>query len=300
MLVGDAGLGLSAFATAFSQRMICLSVTTNGVACGVCESCLLFNAGNYPDFFHIKPEEGKSTIKIDVIRQLIESLALSSQYDKTRMVVIDPADAMLHQASNSLLKTLEEPSDNTCLLLIAEKASNISATIRSRCQLITLNDIDTSKAKGWLQAQGCEQAEQYLNLANGLPLLAFDLWKQDALTARTGLFKSFVLMLKGQLDPLLFAEKSMALKELPTLKWTMSWLTDAVKLSSGQETMYLMNPDLTDGLKVLVESLHLRDIHGLLDSLATLISLEASQVNQQLMLEDFSIQCYSLAIKQKV
>ncbi|MEO1889039.1 MAG: DNA polymerase III subunit delta' C-terminal domain-containing protein [Cycloclasticus sp.] len=300
MLVGDKALGLSAFATAFSQRTICLSLTTSGMACGVCESCLLFNAGNYPDFFHIKPEDGKKSIKIDVIRGLIESLALSNQYAKPRMVIIDPADALLHQASNSLLKTLEEPSDNTCLVLIAEKASKISATIRSRCQLITVKDIDLSKATLWLEAEGCNQAEQYLNLANHLPLLAYDLWKKEALTVRVGIFRDFMAMLNGQLDPLLFAEKCIGLKNLPALKWIMSWLTDAVKVESNVKNLHLINPDLKDDLKVLVEKLHLKNIHDLLDKLAQLINLESSQLNQQLLLEDFAIECYSLTIKRKV
>jgi DNA polymerase-3 subunit delta' len=300
MLVGDKALGLSAFATAFAQRTICLSVTANGAACGVCDSCLLFNAGNYPDFFHIAPEEGQSTIKIGAIRELIESLALSNQYAKPRIVIIDPADAMLHQAANSLLKTLEEPSENTCLVLIAEKPSKVSATIRSRCQLITVKDIDLSQATSWLEAEGCDQAEQYLNLANHLPLLAYDLWKKQALAARVEIFNDFKAMLNGRLDPLLFAEKCFALKELPVLKWIMSWLTDATKVAFEPNNMCLMNPDLKDGLKVLIEKLHLNNTHGLLDKLAMLISLESSQLNQQLLLEDFAIQCYSLTVKRKV
>ena len=297
MLVGDKGLGLSGLAKSFANLSLCTTPSQSGHACGVCESCVLFNAGNYPDFFHLEPEEGKTSIKIDVIRQLSASLALSAQYTKTRVVIIDPADAMLHQASNSLLKTLEEPSENTCLILIAHQASKIPITIRSRCQLVTVNNIDLAGAQAWLQELGCPSAEQYLNLASGFPLLAHDLWKKDALDIRSALFKDFLSLIAGRLDPLLFAEKCISLKGMPVLKWIMTWLTDAIKYAHGSNGLELMNADLLAGLKVIAGKLHLKNIHNLLDGLVRLSGLEYSQVNQQLMLEEFAIQCYSLTVK---
>jgi len=297
MLVGGEGLGLSHLAKSFANRSLCISPNEAAQACGVCESCVLFNAGNYPDFFHLEPEEGKTSIKIDAIRQLSASLALSAQYTKTRVVIIDPADAMLHQASNSLLKTLEEPSENTCLILIAHKPSKIPVTIRSRCQLVTVKNIDLLQAQSWLRELGCPSSEQYLNLASGLPLLAYDLWKKEALDIRAALFKDFLALIAGRLDPLLFAEKCISLKGMPVLKWMMSWLTDAIKYSHGSSGLELINTDLVAGLKVLVGKLHLKSIHNLLDGLVRLSALESSQVNQQLMLEEFAIQCYSLTVK---
>jgi len=298
MLVGEEGLGLTALATLFAHRTICLNAQGNDVACGQCESCLLFKAGNYPDFYAVQPEEGKASIGINIIRDLSESLALSSQYKKPRIVIINPATAMLHQASNSLLKTLEEPSENTCLILIADKVSKISATIRSRCQLITVKGIDLGQAKNWLEREGCEQAEQYLNLADHLPILAYELWKKEALTARAAIFSDFMSLINGQLDPIHFAEKCLALKELPALKWMMSWITDAIKYTN-EDASKLMNPDLTRDLKVIKEKLNLKSLHGLLDKLNFLVALQSSQLNQQLLLEDFAIQCYSLTVKQR-
>ncbi|MDX2425486.1 MAG: DNA polymerase III subunit delta' C-terminal domain-containing protein [Cycloclasticus sp.] len=300
MLVGSEGLGLSAFAQTFANRVFCLATEPDGAACGSCASCLLFKAGNYPDYFHVVAEEGKTSIGIDAIRQLSETLSLNSQYLKPRMVVIDPVDALLHQASNSLLKTLEEPSDNTCLVLIAHQPSRIPATIRSRCQLIVMKDIDFSQAKQWLEALGCDNADEYLSLANYSPILAYELWQKNALAIRDALLEDFLNLMKGRLDPLLFAEKCFAIKDFPVLKWLVSWLTDAVKYEHCHESAYLMNADLIAHLKVLVEKLHLEGIHSLLALLAKLIKLESSQVNQQLMLEEFAIHCYSLTNKEGI
>lgn len=298
MLVGDEGLGLSAFAKTFANRVICLAAEPDGAACGSCASCLLFKAGSYPDYFHVVPEEGKTSIGIDVIRQLSATLSLNNQYLKPRMVVIDPVDAMLHQASNSLLKTLEEPSDNTCLILIAHQPSRIPATIRSRCQLIMVKDIDLLGAREWLEASGCNKVNEYLNLADHSPMLAHELWEKNALEIRDSLFDDFLNLAKGRLDPLLFAEKCFAIKDFPVLKWMASWLTDAVKCSHNSKSTYLINPGLITHLNFLREKLHLEGIHSLLDQLTKLIDLESTQVNQQLMFEEFAIHCYSLTNKE--
>ena len=297
MLVGNEGLGVSSLAIAFAHRAVCSSSLDEPFACGLCEACLLFKADNYPDFFHVIPEEGKTSIKIEPIRQLMSSLALSNQYTKPRVVVIDPADAMSHSAANSLLKTLEEPSENTCLVLIVNQLSKVPATIRSRCQLITVKGIELTEAKDWLVGLGCKEPEQYLSLANNAPLYAKELWQKEALKIRKLLLNNFIELLKGRLDPVLFAEKCISLKGLPVLKWLMSWLSDAIKCAHGALDNQLMNPDLRADLKVFIETLHLKGMHTLLEQLNYLTSLESNQVNQQLMLEEFAIQSYSLTRK---
>lgn len=293
MLQGDEGLGLATLARDFSKQVFCLKPTSEGSACCSCSSCLLFDAGNYPDYINIKPDEGKLTIKIDAIRQLSERLALSSQFANPRIVIINPIDALLHQASNSLLKTLEEPSENTCLILIAHQLSKIPMTIRSRCQIIKINATDKNLANRWLKEEGCEQSLQYLMLANDRPLLAYDLWKKDGLEHRRELFDEFVALIKGQLDPLIFAEKCLSKKEFPIIKWLTSWLADAVKYKYSSTVNQLLNVDLGEDLKVLPSKLHLNDLYGLLDKLGELAQLEASQLNHQLLLEEFSVDCFS-------
>ena len=296
MLVGEKGLGLAALAEDFARTVFCEQLDSNGLTCGSCQACLLFKAGNYPDYFHLIPEEGKSSIRIDAIRQLIASLSLNNQYLKPRIVIIDPADALLHQASNSLLKTLEEPSDNTCLILVTHDLSNISATIRSRCQLLVVNQIELKQAQQWLESLGCDNAKQYLRLANNAPLFAQELWQKEALTAHNALFNDFVKLIKGQLDPLLFAEHCFSQQQLPMVNWMLSWLADVSKVLLQTKTERIVDIDLLADLKVIAERLHLESIYEIMDSLTKINQLEQSQVNQQLMLEEMAIQCYSLTV----
>lgn len=296
MLVGEKGLGLATLAEDFANMVFCEQLGLDGLTCGTCQACLLFKAGNYPDYFHIIPEEGKSSIRIDAIRQLTVSLSLNNQYLKPRIVIIDPADALLHQASNSLLKTLEEPSDNTCLILITHDLANISATIRSRCQLLVVNHIELRQAQLWLENLGCDSAKQYLRLANNIPLFAQELWQKEALNAHNVLFYDFVKLIKGQLDPLLFAEHCFSQQQLPIVSWMLSWLADAVKLQLQTKAEGIVDANLLANLKVVTERLHLKSIYEIMDSLTMINRLEQGQVNQQLMLEEMAIRCYSLTV----
>ena len=123
-------------------------------ACGECKSCQLIKAESNPDFIKISPEEEGKAIKVDQIRGLIEKIALTSHGKTYRVIIISPADALNINASNSLLKTLEEPPANTILILITDKPSKLMATIRSRTQMIRFELPDTEQSMRWLSEIG--------------------------------------------------------------------------------------------------------------------------------------------------
>lgn len=75
----------------------------------------------------------RETLKIDMVRQLIQDLSYSSYRGKERQVVIWAADKATAEAQNALLKTLEEPPTNTRLWLVVEQVTQLLPTIRSRC-----------------------------------------------------------------------------------------------------------------------------------------------------------------------
>lgn len=297
MLHGDEGLGLFSLAECFAQSVFCLHVDAEGFSCGHCSSCSLFKSGAYPDYFHLQPEKDKTSISIDAVRRLSETLSLSTQYTKPRIAIIDTADAMLYQASNSLLKTLEEPSGNTTLILVAHQLAKVPMTIRSRCQIINVNDIDLQKAQAWLESSGCKEAKQYLHLANYSPLLARTFATSDVLKTRDTVLDSFSAVLQGKTDPLAFANMCFKCKELPVIDWIMSILTDVIKCGSDSNSITILSEGSSMHLKVLAEKLHLKEVHRLLDKLLNLKRLQSTQVNKQLMLEEFAIYSYSLTVK---
>ena len=92
---------------------------------------LILNKTN-PNLFLIDIDIQKKNIEIDQIRNLIRNMSKSSFNIKPRFIIIDNIDHMNLSASNSLLKILEEPSDNTFFLIINSN-KKILETIRSRC-----------------------------------------------------------------------------------------------------------------------------------------------------------------------
>ncbi len=104
-------------------------------ACGVCRGCLLRANGTHPDLHIISAEK---SIKIEVIRQLQEALSKMPQHGQ-HVVRIDGADLMTPQAQNALLKTLEEPPDNTYFLLTGNEAG-LLPTVCSRCSIVRFGD----------------------------------------------------------------------------------------------------------------------------------------------------------------
>ena len=104
--------------------------------CGQCHSCQLFEAKNHPDFLF--PNTDKSLIGVDEVRQASLFLTKTSQLSGSQVVIIHPANTMTESASNALLKTLEEPTNNSFLFLLSTDKNQLLPTIISRSQFLTL------------------------------------------------------------------------------------------------------------------------------------------------------------------
>ncbi len=170
LFCGAAGLGKRAMANALVDAALCERRGTDGFACGSCRSCHLIAAGSHPDRVHLSFElrdDGKprTEIVIEQIRNLSQRLSLSSQFGGKQMVIIDPADRMNASAANALLKTLEEPSASTVIVLISDQPSRLPATIRSRCQRVQFHVPERGLAMAWLSGQGIAVKEGELALA---------------------------------------------------------------------------------------------------------------------------------------
>lgn len=93
---------------------------------------------NNPDIYYIEPDEG--TIKKDQILNLQDVFKIKSQFNKNRVYIINETEKMNEAASNKLLKFLEEPESNIYAFLITSNLEKILPTIKSRCQIIKIED----------------------------------------------------------------------------------------------------------------------------------------------------------------
>lgn len=110
-----------------------------------------------PDLLLIGFDDNKVGASVDDIRGMLSFLSLSAYGAGYKVVIIGNAHLMNKSATNALLKILEEPSNNTVMILLAADLSKILETIRSRCQVVTFNVVQ----EGLLQ-----QHLQQLNLFN--------------------------------------------------------------------------------------------------------------------------------------
>ena len=128
----------------------------------------------HPDFWSIGPDDDSSVIKIDQIRDLNQALFLTSHRSGWKAAIISPAEAMNHNAANSLLKTLEEPPPATTVVLITTSLRRLPATIVSRCEHVRLCPPAQAVALSWLVGRHPDPAacERALAFSAGAPLSA--------------------------------------------------------------------------------------------------------------------------------
>lgn len=152
LLGGLPGIGKRQFGQALAHYLLCEQPTEQG-ACGHCRQCGFTRAGTHPDLRWLSPEEGSRQIRVDQVREVVAFLAHTAQQGGYKVCVIYPAERMNTQAANALLKSLEEPSGQTLLMLITDAPSRLLATIRSRCQSVSLATPAAASAEAWLHLQ---------------------------------------------------------------------------------------------------------------------------------------------------
>jgi len=233
LFTGPSGAGKRAFATAFAAWLMC-DQPAGGQACQQCRSCLLRQAGSHPDLLSIAPEEQGKAIRVDAIRQLVDFIAQTAQQGGRKVVLLHPAEAMNQNAANALLKSLEEPTADTYLLLISGQPSRLLPTIRSRCRVQPLGAPDQQQALAWLAGElpdcSAEQQRLLLQMAGGAPLRAVALQQMDALALRDKVVEGVKALLKGQISGPRLCEQWNAVPVELLLDWFADWTLDLLKL----------------------------------------------------------------------
>ena len=96
--------------------------------------------GSLYDWYQVLGVKNKQGfIRVEDASEIVKSLSLKSHEGGYKVMIIWMADKMNIEASNKLLKLLEEPTDKTVFILISENEEDLIQTIRSRCQVLHLN-----------------------------------------------------------------------------------------------------------------------------------------------------------------
>jgi DNA polymerase-3 subunit delta' len=180
LFTGPPGSGKRTLALAFAMALNCQAERPAGqpwpdVPCGLCASCSAIGRGAHHDLLEINLEtqarsaadngtRGKTgpakELRIDVIRDMQETVGLTPYSARWRVVIIGDAERLNDEASNCLLKTLEEPPGHTVLMLLASDQSMVLPTVASRCFVLPLQPVSRARIANALRARWHAEAEQ--------------------------------------------------------------------------------------------------------------------------------------------
>ncbi|MBK3867837.1 DNA polymerase III subunit delta' [Pseudomonas stutzeri] len=226
LLHGPGGIGKRQLAEQLMALLLCQR-PANGHACGNCKACQLLAAHTHPDHYVLEPEEADKAIRVDQVRDLVGFVTQTAQLGGRKVVLLEPAEAMNLNAANALLKSLEEPSGDTVLLLISHQPSRLLPTIKSRCVQQACPLPGRQQSLDWLAGQLPELApelrEQLLTLAAGSPLAARKLHEQKVLELRALVVDGVKKLLKQQQSPSQLAEGWNALPLILLFDWFCEW-----------------------------------------------------------------------------
>lgn len=283
LLAGPPGVGKRIFARALGHALLCAAPRA-GFACGECKACALLSVQTHPDFVWMAPEESGKAIKIDQVRQVVEVMTQTAQQGGIKIVVVEPAESMNRNAANALLKTLEEPSGSTLLMLVTDAPGRLLPTIRSRCQRLEFPVPPIPATSSWLALRGVDEEKLALALleADGRPLTASALLDGEGFATRKELGNDLAAVLQRKVSAVAVAERWQQRDWLELLGWLQARIGHAVRTQLG-------NAPAVDAAVVELSRAAPMALFALMDNVAGLINQtqSGSNPNKQLALEAF-------------
>jgi len=303
IFTGQDGVGKTLFAKEFIKALFCKNDESD--SCNSCRNCTRIETNNHPDVFWTDIEEKAKFIKIENIRNLQHSVRLSPLESDCKIFIIKEADRMNEEASNCLLKTLEEPSPNTKIILITNSITLIKETIRSRCQIIRFHPIPTHIIENQLagksdaDANKIGWASRFCNgsLGNALDLLDNNYYdiNNDIVTRMTEPDMDNLVIAEEVIDSYLSSDDSLEEKR-QTLKSILHCILQLyrdlliVKVRNRhdvqQEKISLVNVDREDVLQRHVNYLTQEQIIYVIDEILESIKYIDFNLNINLLVEN--------------
>ncbi len=266
-------------------------------ACGQCSSCRKIAQRQHPDVLFVEPE--KKRIKIAQIREIQQAATKAPYEGRFRIVLIDDAHTMTEEASNALLKTLEEPSKRMRLILVTDQPHGLLDTIISRCQVLRFGALDADDVVALLdelleqnddiERPSAEDLSVAAGYGEGSVGRTYAVVESGMLEARRAFIEKIVSLPAGQPVPLLdLAEELSSNKRdlerrLDVLKL---FLRDVMLHKTTGSAERLINVDLVDLVSSYSERLSLDELLELLDEIREAQRLLMRNVHAQLITEN--------------
>lgn len=302
LINGVENIGKFKLLTKFISSLMC--ATKN--ACGKCKACkkiaknkkenldlyveneLLIRRSFHPNIIYCQRELDKNSkksqvIKVNQIRAFCD--ALSKTQKGLQIGVIIYADDMNRNAANSLLKTLEEPRDNTLIILLSHKLNSIPATILSRCHRINIVPDFSAETIKWLK-KNIENSADYdmehlINMSHGVALKVKHLIESNTLSKYQD-WQNELFNIALNPDKIV-NNKIFEKDEIGILYCLQNIIIEAIKLKLKNQKSALIE------LNSIIKKCDTKFLFLLLNDITKAISVFGSQINNVLLLDSILI-----------
>ena len=292
---GPEGVGKKLVAIGFAKLINCSEDGTENLDCE-CTSCVKTEKGLNPDVL-VFGYPGEKTIKVDHVRQDIERLIHLAPYENPyKVFIIDGAQRMNFNAQNAFLKTLEEPPPNSVIILITTLADLLMPTIRSRCQSVVFQPLETGQVKSFLEKEnpGNDNSELVSRISGGSISRALNT-DEDYLRKRTEYIGCVMavdrrkpLTLFDSVERIQKDIKNGGPEELKTVFDIFStWLRDSVIMKTSGEKEEIVNNDLIEQLSEYSGKREVSELLGKFAALEeTMTRISENNANVEVSLEN--------------
>ncbi len=232
-----------------------------------------------------KSKNRSKDIRIDQVRAFCE--ALNKTADQLQIGVIFYGDQMTINAANSLLKTLEEPRENTLIIILTHNIQNLPATVISRCQNIHIAPSYSETTQAWLSAQLSDtqkadfDVKQLLENTHGVPFKVLSELTDGGFIAYQEYQNQLLNIATHPLN--INQTKCFEGKELEVLFCLQNLIIEAIKLKTTQQEGGLIE------LNQLVERVKADFLFQLLNDVSHAIRLSETSINLKLLLDNILI-----------
>jgi len=300
LFIGPEGVGKALAAKTAAKALNCLEETID--SCDRCASCLKIEKNQHPDVHFVDASmplninlEGESdrgnseAIKIDHIRQLRKVISLKPYEGRKKVFILDNAHNLTADASNALLKILEEPPPESLLILISSHPSLLLKTVTSRCRVIKFASLERGQLEQILKDKygldgGCAHFLAYF--CEGRIGSALQLKDTDLILDKNRVINEFVISPKADLESFPVADKVYLRRCLNILA---GWFRDLYILKINSPHAQLINLDRKDDLLKIMNRYTFPALDEKISFISDMLLYLEQNINVKLMLANLRI-----------
>jgi DNA polymerase-3 subunit delta' len=322
LFIGPQNTGKALVAQTLAKAVNCQTQGTD--SCDACNSCLKIKKNQHPDV-HFIGEPGSDSLKIEEIRGLQKEINLKPYEARKKVFILSDAEKLTAEASNALLKVLEEPPANSLIILVSSKPAILFKTIVSRCQIVRFQALKRQGLEEILKRDNHldgDTAHYLAYFCEGRIGRALGLAGQDTLREKNRIINEFIPTLrseqkrvgrdsasKGQeeKEPRAFspggsifsrpqARSVPGAPEKESLKICLnilaSWFRDLYFVKVGMPHAQLVNIDRKPDLLKSINQYAFRDLESILNSISNSLLYLDQNINVKLLVSNLRIKLW--------